>query len=99
MVLYQDPPSGVKLTDATANELTFSWNPVDPYCLPDNRNFLFDCGRCRTTTETTATCTDLLTPSTCDFSIQNIVCGRVGSASDPVTVTLRGMHHYYSLET
>ena len=92
MVLYQDPPSGVKLINVTANELTFSWNSVDPYCSPDNRNFLFDCGRFHTTTETTATYTDLQIPSTCNFIIQNIVCGQVGSASDPVTVTLRGMH-------
>lgn len=90
--LYERAPSGVMLTNVIAmNELTFSWNSVDPNCLPDDQNIMFGCGSCQAASGTTATCTDLQIPSTCDFSVQNVVCGEIGSPSDPISVTLRGM--------
>ena len=95
MVLYQDAPSGVQLIRVNANQLVFNWNSVDSTCLPNDYNITFDCGNCSITTNmTVAVCSDLLIPSTCDFSIQYIVCGQVGSASDPVIVTLKGMCMY-----
>ena len=90
--LYSGAPLDVQLTNANADELTFSWNSVNSNCESArlSRNIMFDCGTCRTTSESTAVCTGLQIPSTCDFSIQNVVCGQVGSMSTPVTVTLKG---------
>ena len=94
VVLYQEAPSGVTLTDVKPNELTFSWTLVDSACDPSGYNITSDCGTCRIATATTATCTDLRLPSRCYYSIQNVVCGQVGPASTPITITLRGTYMY-----
>lgn len=90
--LYSGAPSGVQLTNAITDELTFRWNSVNSNCEPArlSRNIMFDCGTCRTTSESTAICTGLQIPNTCNFSIQNMVCGQVGPMSTPVAVVLEG---------
>ena len=93
-------PRGVRLANVNVEELTFTWTLVDSTCSESitGYNISSNCGTCRNDTGTTATCSDLRLPSTCNFSIQNVICRRVGPASAVITITLRGSYAF-SLRT
>ena len=86
-------PNNVKLTRVDTGQLTFTWTSVNFRCPSINYMATLDCGTCTVAVgDTTATCSGLLLPNVCTFTVQTVVCEQVGAPSDPVTVILRGMY-------
>ena len=76
------PPSSIDLTVQLSN-ITFTWNPVTPYCSSVQYYITSNCGLCpqNFTYTTTTTCFYQQIPSMCIFSIQTQICGFVGNPS------------------
>ena len=89
------PSNNVSLDGVSNGKLTFGWTFSVPDCTAINYNISSDCGSClRTTDATNATCSDLplsSNPLNCTFSVYPVVCGVAGEASNPITVTLKGI--------
>ena len=65
---------------------------MDSMCLSSDHNITSNCGTCHIASTTTAICSDFHLPSVCTFSVKRIVCGQVGMANNPITVTLKGIY-------
>ena len=93
---HYPPPNNVQLTNASSEELTFSWKSLTPVCSSIRYHInSSNCGVCPTTTgSTTATCYDLQLSRekrVCKFSVQNVVCGNVGNSSVTVQELIGGI--------
>ena len=88
------PPNDVRLINVQPGQITFSWTSVDALCDSISYNIISsNCGTCPiTTTNTTATCTDVVASGqVCTFIVQTVVCGSIiGILSNPTTVILKG---------
>ena len=91
LVLYWQAPYQVRLTDVNTSALTISWTPVESICSFVSYNIISDqCGTCNVTSDSRAVCANFRLPSVCNFSIQYVVCGQAGAASNPISVNLAG---------
>ena len=72
----------------SSKELMFSWSPVAPDHSTLHYDITSNCGSCpNTTTNTTATCTDVPTDgSVCTLAILAVVCGNI--MGDPLNFTV-----------
>ena len=70
--------------------LMFKWNPIFFDCISIGYIITFDCGYCPdTTTDTEVVCTDIITGSSCTFTIQTEICNSLTGNVTMVPLNLR----------
>ena len=96
------PPDNITLSEIhlapTQAELRFNWTKTMIKNCQISYNITSDCGDCPTSTPINrAICFSVpVNNPTCSFAVRTIVCGSIGTHSNSISVTLKGIAKLYT---
>ena len=93
------PPPNITLAEINMDQLTFTWNSVamnisGVQYFVNASNFV--CPNTTNSNSVRCSFTSISNLLECSLTIQTVVCGRIGSASDPFIVIIKGQFIYLS---
>jgi hypothetical protein len=89
------PPPTITLSEINTDQLTFTWDSISTN-ISGVQYFVSasNCGVCPNTTYSNSVRCNFINIISnlheCSLTIVTVVCGRIGSASDPFIVTIKG---------